>query len=74
MFIQIYEGEQPFTKDTIFIGGFELTGIRPAPHGTPEIEVTLEIDGDGLLSAAAVDKGTQVASHLLCTCHLTPPL
>ncbi|VDO11864.1 unnamed protein product [Rodentolepis nana] len=56
--IQVYEGERPLTKDNHFLGKFDLTGIPPAPRGIPQIEVTFEIDVNGLLQVSAEDKGT----------------
>lgn len=55
--IQVYEGERPLTKDNHLLGKFLLTGIPPAPRGQPQIEVTFEIDADGILNVAAEDKG-----------------
>jgi len=56
--IQVFEGERPMTKDNHELGKFDLTGIAPAPRGTPQIEVTFEIDSNGILNVAAEDKGT----------------
>lgn len=56
--IQVYEGERTMTKDNHKLGQFDLTGIPPAPRGTPQIEVTFEIDANGILNVAAEDKGT----------------
>merc|ERR1712218_219604 len=56
--IKVYEGERPMTKDNHLLGKFDLTGIPPAPRGVPQIEVTFEIDADGILEVAAKDKGT----------------
>ncbi|VDD76011.1 unnamed protein product [Mesocestoides corti] len=56
--IQVYEGERPMTKDNHFLGKFDLTGIPPAPRGVPQIEVTFEIDVNGILRVSAEDKGT----------------
>ncbi|CAG9533834.1 unnamed protein product [Cercopithifilaria johnstoni] len=56
--IQVYEGERPMTKDNHILGKFDLTGIPPAPRGVPQIEVTFEIDVNGILHVTAVDKGT----------------
>jgi len=56
--IKIYEGERPMTKDNHLLGSFDLTGIPPAPRGTPQIEVTFEIDVNGILRVGAEDKGT----------------
>jgi heat shock protein 5 len=56
--IQVYEGERSMTKDNHQLGKFELTGIPPAPRGVPQIEVTFEIDANGILQVSAHDKGT----------------
>jgi heat shock protein 5 len=56
--IQVYEGERPMTKDNHILGKFDLTGIPPAPRGVPQIEVTFEIDVNGILKVSAEDKGT----------------
>ena len=56
--IQVFEGERAMTKDNHLLGKFELTGIPPAPRGQPQIEVTFEIDADGILHVGAEDKGT----------------
>ncbi|KAI9292900.1 78 kDa glucose-regulated protein precursor [Neoconidiobolus thromboides FSU 785] len=56
--IQIYEGERSLTKDNNLLGKFDLTDIPPAPRGVPQIEVTFEIDANGILKVGAVDKGT----------------
>ena len=56
--IQVYEGERPMTKDNHLLGKFDLTGIPPAPRGVPQIEVTFEIDVNGILKVSAEDKGT----------------
>eukprot|EP01025_Chloroclados_australasicus_P005511 TRINITY_DN1168_c0_g1_i1.p1 TRINITY_DN1168_c0_g1~~TRINITY_DN1168_c0_g1_i1.p1 ORF type:complete len:659 (+),score=128.91 TRINITY_DN1168_c0_g1_i1:384-2360(+) len=56
--IQVYEGERAMTKDNHQLGKFDLTGIPPAPRGVPQIEVTFEIDANGILNVAAEDKGT----------------
>merc|ERR1712046_40479 len=56
--IQIFEGERAMTKDNHQLGKFELTGIPPAPRGVPQIEVTFEIDTNGILNVGAEDKGT----------------
>merc|ERR1711967_200017 len=56
--IQVYEGERPMTKDNHLLGKFELGGIAPAPRGVPQIEVTFEIDVNGILRVSAEDKGT----------------
>ncbi|PAV71636.1 hypothetical protein WR25_21920 [Diploscapter pachys] len=56
--IQVFEGERPMTKDNHQLGKFDLTGIPPAPRGVPQIEVTFEIDVNGILHVTAEDKGT----------------
>ena len=56
--IQVFEGERPMTKDNHVLGKFDLTGIPPAPRGVPQIEVTFEIDVNGILKVTAEDKGT----------------
>merc|ERR1719183_1510462 len=56
--IEVFEGERPMTKDNHKLGQFELTGIPPAPRGQPQIEVTFEIDSNGILNVGAQDKGT----------------
>eukprot|EP00199_Chlamydomonas_sp_CCMP681_P001435 CAMPEP_0119102618 /NCGR_PEP_ID=MMETSP1180-20130426/1304_1 /TAXON_ID=3052 ORGANISM="Chlamydomonas cf sp, Strain CCMP681" /NCGR_SAMPLE_ID=MMETSP1180 /ASSEMBLY_ACC=CAM_ASM_000741 /LENGTH=661 /DNA_ID=CAMNT_0007086937 /DNA_START=91 /DNA_END=2076 /DNA_ORIENTATION=+ len=56
--IKVYEGERAMTKDNRQLGNFDLTSIPPAPRGTPQIEVTFEVDANGILNVAAEDKGT----------------
>ncbi len=56
--IQVYEGERAMTKDNHLLGKFDLTGIPPAPRGTPQIEVTFDIDANGILNVNACDKST----------------
>ncbi|KAL9710559.1 ATPase with role in protein import into the ER [Leucoagaricus gongylophorus] len=56
--IQVFEGERSLTKDNNLLGKFELTGIPPAPRGVPQIEVTFEIDANGIMKVSAADKGT----------------
>jgi L1 cell adhesion molecule like protein len=56
--IQVYEGERAMTKDNNLLGKFELTGIPPAPRGVPQIEVTFDLDANGILNVTAVDKST----------------
>jgi len=56
--IQVFEGERAMTKDNNLLGKFELTGIPPAPRGVPQIEVTFELDANGILRVSAHDKGT----------------
>jgi len=57
--IQVYEGERAMTKDNNLLGKFELSGIPPAPRGTPQIEVTFDIDANGILNVTAEDKSTK---------------
>jgi len=54
--IQVYQGERAMTEHNILLGKFELTGIPPAPRGVPQIEVTFEIDANGILNVGALDK------------------
>ncbi len=56
--IRVFEGERPMTKDNHLLGSFDLTGIPPAARGIPQIEVTFEIDSNGLFQVTARDKGT----------------
>ena len=56
--IQVYEGERAMTKDNNLLGKFELTGIPPAPRGVPQIEVTFDIDANGILNVTAMDKSS----------------
>ncbi|MDO5747780.1 MAG: molecular chaperone DnaK [Actinomycetaceae bacterium] len=56
--IQVYQGEREFARDNKPLGTFELTGIAPAPRGVPQIEVTFDIDANGIVHVSARDKGT----------------
>jgi molecular chaperone DnaK len=56
--IQVFQGEREFTRDNKSLGNFELTGIAPAPRGMPQIEVTFDIDANGIVQVSAKDKGT----------------
>lgn len=56
--IQVYQGEREFTRDNKKLGQFELTGIAPAPRGVPQIEVSFDIDANGIVNVSARDKGT----------------
>merc|ERR1712146_546781 len=58
MGIQVFEGERTMTKDCHLLGKFELGSIPPAPRGVPQIEVSFEIDANGILNVGAEDKGT----------------
>ncbi|CAO3672118.1 unnamed protein product [Umbelopsis vinacea] len=65
--IQVYEGERARTKDNNLLGKFELSGIPPAPRGIPQIEVTFDIDANGILNVSAVDKTTGKSSKITIT-------
>ncbi|MDM4762285.1 molecular chaperone DnaK [Galbitalea sp. SE-J8] len=56
--IQVFQGERDFTRDNKALGTFELTGIAPAPRGIPQVEVTFDIDANGIVQVSAKDKGT----------------
>jgi molecular chaperone DnaK len=56
--IQVFQGEREFTRDNKPLGTFELTGIAPAPRGVPQIEVTFDLDANGIVHVSAKDKGT----------------
>ncbi|KAM0755968.1 heat shock protein 70 [Meredithblackwellia eburnea MCA 4105] len=62
--IQVFEGERAMTKSNNLLGSFELSGIPPAPRGVPQIEVTFEIDTNGIMKVSAVDKGTGKSSSV----------
>jgi len=65
--IQVYEGERAMTKDNNLLGKFELTGIPPAPRGVPQIEVTFDIDANGILNVSACDKSTGKENKITIT-------
>jgi L1 cell adhesion molecule like protein len=65
--IQVYEGERARTKDNNLLGKFELTGIPPAPRGVPQIEVTFDIDANGIMNVSAVEKGTGKSNKITIT-------
>jgi heat shock protein 1/8 len=65
--IQVYEGERALTKDNSLLGKFELSGIAPAPRGVPRIEVTYEIDANGILNVSAKDLGSNKSSTITIT-------
>jgi len=65
--IQVFEGERSRTKDNNLLGKFELTGIPPAPRGVPQIEVTFDIDANGILNVSACDKSTGKSSKITIT-------
>ncbi|WVZ24842.1 hypothetical protein V8G54_003386 [Vigna mungo] len=65
--IQVFEGERSLTKDCRLLGKFDLSGIPPAPRGTPQIEVTFEVDANGILNVKAEDKGTGKSEKITIT-------
>jgi len=65
--IQVYEGERALTKDNHLLGKFDLTGIPPAPRGVPQIEVTFDIDANGILNVSACDKSTGKQNKITIT-------
>merc|ERR1712117_211213 len=65
--IQVYEGERVMTKDNHLLGKFDLTGIPPAPRGVPQIEVTFDIDANGILNVSACDKSTGKQNKITIT-------
>lgn len=65
--IQVFEGERAMTKDNNLLGKFELSGIPPAPRGVPQIEVTFDIDANGILNVSAEDKSTGKQNKITIT-------
>ena len=65
--IQVYQGEREFARDNKPLGTFELTGIAPAPRGVPQIEVTFDIDANGIVNVSAKDLGTGTEQHITIT-------
>merc|ERR1712223_1415497 len=65
--IQVYEGERAMTKDNHNLGKFDLTGIPPAPRGVPQIEVTFDIDANGILNMSLADKSTGKENKITIT-------
>lgn len=65
--IQVYEGERAMTKDNNLLGKFELSGIPPAPRGVPQIEVTFDIDSNGILNVTAIEKSTGKENKITIT-------
>lgn len=65
--IKVYEGERPLTKDNHLLGKFDLTGIPPAPRGTPQIQVSFDIDSNGILNVSAVDTASGKSSKITIT-------
>merc|ERR1712059_177936 len=67
MGIQVFEGERSMTKDNNILGKFELSGIPPAPRGVPQIQVTFDIDANGILNVSAVDSSTKKENKITIT-------
>lgn len=65
--IQVYQGERAMTKNNHLLGHFKLGGIPPLPRGQPQIEVTFEVDSNGILSVGATDKNTGTSEHITIT-------
>merc|ERR1712019_194161 len=65
--IQVYEGERAMTRDNHILGKFDLTNIPPAPRGTPQIEVTFDVDSNGILNVSALEKGSGKAEKIRIT-------
>ncbi|XP_066444425.1 heat shock 70 kDa protein [Eleutherodactylus coqui] len=65
--IQVFEGERAMTKDNNLLGKFELSGIPPAPRGVPQIEVTFDIDANGILNVSAMDKSSGKQNKITIT-------
>jgi len=65
--IQVYEGERAMTRDNHMLGKFDLTGIPPAPRGVPQIEVTFDVDANGILNVSAADKSSGKSQKITIT-------
>jgi molecular chaperone DnaK len=65
--IHVVQGERPMAGDNKSLGKFTLDGIPPAPRGVPQVEVTFDIDADGILKVSATDKATQRSQHIIVT-------
>jgi L1 cell adhesion molecule like protein len=65
--IQVYEGERQFTKDNNLLGKFQLEGIPPMPRGVPQIEVTFDVDANGILNVSAAEKSTGKSNKITIT-------
>ena len=63
----MYEGERSMTKDNHLLGSFDLNGIPPAARGIPQIEVTFEVDANGMMQVSAKDRGTQKENKITIT-------
>lgn len=65
--IKVYEGERGFTKDNNLLGSFHLDGIPPAPRGVPQIEVSFDVDANGIMNITAVEKGSGKSKNITIT-------
>jgi L1 cell adhesion molecule like protein len=65
--IQVFEGERTLTKDNHKLGNFDLSGIPPAPRGVPQVEVTFDIDANGILNVSAIEKGSGKTNKITIT-------
>merc|ERR1712061_434572 len=65
--IQVFEGGRAMTRDNHLLGKFDLTGIPPAPRGVPQVEVTFDVDANGILNVSAVEKGSGKAEKITIT-------
>ena len=65
--IQVYEGERAMTKDCHLLGNFDLNGIPPAPRGVPQIDVTFDVDANGIMNVSALEKGTGKSQSITIT-------
>merc|ERR1712024_132082 len=65
--IAVFEGERAMTRDNHILGKFDLTNIPPAPRGTPQIEVTFDVDSNGILNVSALEKGSGKAEKITIT-------
>ncbi|CAM9406288.1 unnamed protein product [Laminaria digitata] len=65
--IQVFEGERSMTRDNRLLGKFDLSGIPPAPRGTPQVEVSFDVDANGILQVSAEDKASGTVQHITIT-------
>jgi heat shock 70kDa protein 1/2/6/8 len=65
--VQVFEGERSMTKDNNLLGKFDLTGIAPAPRGKPQIEVSFDVDSDGILNVTATEKTSNISNKITIT-------